>query len=222
MYTAFQYCRVGVQRLMEVIYAIIFTGGFVAGPRTLRPERLQGLTTSAANKLAFMRTNLWSLGVGLLAQAAPNRSIHRVDSVPSARAPKFNTLAKQRAPYLTARCGASSASSGRSALSTYKRCVSSPGFSPVFPYNCDRARSLARDFASCFFKTGKQGHLAMSSAFLILRLACHEANKGRVASEIKIYLPSIVPFFYTKSQIVKFFCSLKFSKIDYFCHFDSR
>ena len=83
MCTAFPYCRVGVQRLLGVIYAIISTGGFLAGPRTLRPERLQWLTTSAVNRQAFMRNKMWSLGVGLIAQAAPNRSIHRVDTVRS-------------------------------------------------------------------------------------------------------------------------------------------
>ena len=83
MCTAFPYCRVGVQRLLEMIYAIISTGGFLAGPRTLRPERLQWLTTSAVNRQAFMRTKMWSLTVGLIAQAAPNRSIHRVDTVRS-------------------------------------------------------------------------------------------------------------------------------------------
>ena len=83
MCTAFPYCRAGVQRLLEVIYAIISTGGFLAGPRTLRPERLQWLTTSAVNRQASMRTNLWSLTVGLIAQAAPNRSIYRVDTVRS-------------------------------------------------------------------------------------------------------------------------------------------
>ena len=83
MCTAFPYCRVGVQRLLGVIYAIISTGGFLAGPRALRPERLQWLTTSAANRLASMRTILWSLTVGPIARAAPNRSIHRVDTVRS-------------------------------------------------------------------------------------------------------------------------------------------
>ena len=83
MCTAFPYCRVGVQRLLEVIYAIIFTGGFVAGPRTLRPERLQWLTTSAVNRQAFIRNTLWSLTVGPIARAAPNRSIYRVDTVRS-------------------------------------------------------------------------------------------------------------------------------------------
>ena len=83
MCTAFPYCRAGVQRLLEVIYAIISTGGFLAGPRTLRPERLQWLTTSAVNRQACMRNILWSSGVGLIAQAAPNRSIYRVDTVRS-------------------------------------------------------------------------------------------------------------------------------------------
>ena len=83
MCTAFPYCRVGVQRLLEVIYAIIFTGGLVAGPRALRPERLQWLTTSAVNRQAFIRNTLWSLTVGPIARAAPNRSIYEVDTVRS-------------------------------------------------------------------------------------------------------------------------------------------
>ena len=83
MCTAFPYCRAGVQRLLEMIYAIISTGGFLAGPRTLRPERLQWLTTSAVNRQASMRNILWSLTVGPIARAAPNRSIHRVDTVRS-------------------------------------------------------------------------------------------------------------------------------------------
>ena len=83
MCTAFPYCRFGVQRLLEMIYEIISTGGFVAGPRTLRPERLQWLTTSAANRQASIRTILWSLTVGPFARAAPNRSIYRVDTVRS-------------------------------------------------------------------------------------------------------------------------------------------
>ena len=83
MCTAFPYCRAGVQRLLEMIYALIFTGGFLAGPRPLRPERLQWLTTSAVNRQASMRNILWSLTVGPIARAAPNRSIHRVDTVRS-------------------------------------------------------------------------------------------------------------------------------------------
>ena len=84
MCTAFPYCRVGVQRLRRgEFYATPLPGGFVAGPRTLRPERLQWLTTSAANRLASMRKTLWSLTVGPIARAAPNRSIHRVDTVRS-------------------------------------------------------------------------------------------------------------------------------------------
>ena len=84
MCTAFPNCRAGVQRLRDLgSYAPLSPGGFVAGPRTLRPERLQWLTTSAANRLASMRKILWSSGVGLIAQAAPNRSIHRVDTVRS-------------------------------------------------------------------------------------------------------------------------------------------
>ena len=62
---------------------LLSLGGFMSGPRALRPERLQWLTTSAANRQAFMRNKMWSLGVGLIAQAAPNRSIHEVDTVRS-------------------------------------------------------------------------------------------------------------------------------------------
>ena len=58
-------------------------GGSMPGPRTLRPERLQWLTTSAVNRQASIRTILWSLTVGLIAKAAPNRSIYRVDTVRS-------------------------------------------------------------------------------------------------------------------------------------------
>ena len=50
MCTAFPYCWISVQRLLGVIHAIIFTGGFMAGPRALRPERLRWLTTSAVNR----------------------------------------------------------------------------------------------------------------------------------------------------------------------------
>ena len=64
-------------------YSLLSPGGFMSGPRTLRPERLQWLTTSAVNRQAFMRIKMWSLGVGLIAQAAPDRSIHRVDTVRS-------------------------------------------------------------------------------------------------------------------------------------------
>ena len=53
MCTAFPYWWFSVQRLLEVIHAIISAGGFVAGPRTLRPERLRWLTTSAVNRQAF-------------------------------------------------------------------------------------------------------------------------------------------------------------------------
>ena len=65
MCTAFPYCRVGVQRLLEVIHAIIFTGGIWPDPRTLRPERLQWLTTSAAN---ISNRAIWGSGrIGLVA-----------------------------------------------------------------------------------------------------------------------------------------------------------
>ena len=83
MCTAFPYCRFGVQRLLSMIYAIIFTGGFVAGPRALRPERLQWLTTSAVNRPAFMRTKLWSFCAARIARWALGRSIHEVDTVRS-------------------------------------------------------------------------------------------------------------------------------------------
>ena len=84
MCTAFPYCWFGVQRLRRgEFYATPLPGGFVAGPRTLRPERLQWLTTSAVNRQASMRTILWSLTVGPIARAAPNRSIYRVDTVRS-------------------------------------------------------------------------------------------------------------------------------------------
>ena len=53
MCTAFPYWWFSVQRLLEMIHAIIFTGGFMPGPRALRPERLQWLTTPAANRQAF-------------------------------------------------------------------------------------------------------------------------------------------------------------------------
>ena len=84
MCTAFPYCRAGVQRLRDLgSYAPLSPGGFVAGPRALRPERLQWLTTSAVNRQASMRNTLWSSGVGPIARAAPNRSIYRVDTVRS-------------------------------------------------------------------------------------------------------------------------------------------
>jgi hypothetical protein len=52
MCTAFPHCWFFVQRLLEMVHATIFTGGFMAGPRALRPERLQWLTTSADNRQA--------------------------------------------------------------------------------------------------------------------------------------------------------------------------
>ena len=63
--------------------SLLSPGGFMSGPRTLRPERLQWLTTSAVNRQAFMGTKMWSLTVGPIARAAPDRSIHRVDTVRS-------------------------------------------------------------------------------------------------------------------------------------------
>ena len=55
------------------IYSLHTLGSFMSGPRTLRPERLQWLTTSAVNRQASMRNILWSSGVGLIAQAAPGQ-----------------------------------------------------------------------------------------------------------------------------------------------------
>ena len=65
------------------IYSLHTLGSFLPGPRTLRPERLQWLTTSAVNRRVSIRNILWSSGVGLIAKAAPNRSIYRVDTVRS-------------------------------------------------------------------------------------------------------------------------------------------
>ena len=64
-------------------YSLLSPGGFMSGPRTLRPERLQWLTTSAVNRRVSIRTILWSLTVGSIARTAPNRSIYRVDTVRS-------------------------------------------------------------------------------------------------------------------------------------------
>ena len=58
-------------------------GSALSGPRALRLERLKWLTTSAVNRQVSIRNKMWSLGVGLIAQAAPNRSIYRVDTVRS-------------------------------------------------------------------------------------------------------------------------------------------
>ena len=44
-------------------YSLQSLGGNRSGPRTLGPERLQWLTTSAANRQVFMRNTLWSLGL---------------------------------------------------------------------------------------------------------------------------------------------------------------
>ncbi len=40
----------------RTLYSLLSPGGFMSGPRALRPERLQWLTTSAVNRQAFMRT----------------------------------------------------------------------------------------------------------------------------------------------------------------------
>ena len=64
-------------------YSLHSLGGFMSGPRALRLERLQWLTTSAVNRQAFIRNILWSLTVGPIARAAPNRSIYEVDTVRS-------------------------------------------------------------------------------------------------------------------------------------------
>ena len=84
MSTASLHCRVRLQRLQGLRFNAPFpSGGFLAGPRALRPERLQWLTTSAVNRQAFIRNTLWSLTVGPIARAAPNRSIYEVDTVRS-------------------------------------------------------------------------------------------------------------------------------------------
>ena len=84
MSTASLYCRVLLQRLREGWFnAPPSSGGFLAGPRILRSERLQWLTTSAANRQVSIRNKMWSLGVGPIARAAPDRSIYRVDTVRS-------------------------------------------------------------------------------------------------------------------------------------------
>ena len=49
-----------------------------------------------------MRTKLWSLGVGLIAQAAPNRSIHEVDTVRSGALEDLAPKPKNVAPHLMA------------------------------------------------------------------------------------------------------------------------
>ena len=64
-------------------YSLLSPGGFMSGPRTLRSERLQWLTTSAVNRQASIGNTLWSLTVGSIARTAPNRSIYRVDTVRS-------------------------------------------------------------------------------------------------------------------------------------------
>ena len=83
-------------------YSLLPPGGFRSGPRTLRPERLKWLTTSAVNRQAFMGTKMWSLGVGLIAQAAPNRSIHKVDTVRSEALEDLAHKPKNVAPHLMA------------------------------------------------------------------------------------------------------------------------
>ena len=81
-------------------YSLHSPGGFRSGPRTLRPERLQWLTTSAVNRQAFMGTKMWSLDAARIARGASGRSIHEVDTVRSGAledlAPKPKNVAFQR------------------------------------------------------------------------------------------------------------------------------
>ena len=65
------------------LYSLLPPGGFRSGPRTLRPERLQWLTTSAVNRPVFMGTKMWSLDAARIARGASGRSIHEVDTVRS-------------------------------------------------------------------------------------------------------------------------------------------
>ena len=83
MCTEFHYREKDCSGCEMKLNSLLSPGGFMSGPRTLRLERLQWLTTSAVNRQAFMRTKMWSSGVGLIAQAALNRSIHEVDTVRS-------------------------------------------------------------------------------------------------------------------------------------------
>ena len=56
MCTAFPYVWFSVQRLLEVIHTIIFTGSSAGGPWALRPKRLQWLTNiSSGFKIAAFR-----------------------------------------------------------------------------------------------------------------------------------------------------------------------
>ena len=84
MSTASLHCRVLLQRLQGVRFNAPFpSGGFLAGPRALRPERLQWLTTSAVNRQAFIRNRMWSLDAAFIAKGSPSRSIYEVDTVRS-------------------------------------------------------------------------------------------------------------------------------------------
>ena len=56
MCTAFPHRRFSVQRLLEMVHAIIFTGSSGSGPWALRPKRLQWLTNiSSGFKIAAFR-----------------------------------------------------------------------------------------------------------------------------------------------------------------------
>jgi hypothetical protein len=82
--TASLHCRVFLQRLQGLRFNEPFpSGGFLAGPRALRPERLQWLTTSAVNRRVFIRNILWSRDAASIARGAPDRSIYEVDTARS-------------------------------------------------------------------------------------------------------------------------------------------
>ena len=83
-------------------YSLLPPGGFRSGPRTLRPERLKWLTTSAVNRPAFMRTILWSFCAARIARGALGRSIHEVDTVRSGALEDLATKPKNVASALMA------------------------------------------------------------------------------------------------------------------------
>jgi hypothetical protein len=85
MCTAFPYWWLSVQRLLEVIYAIIFTGGFLVDPRALRPERLKWLRTSAANIRnraiwGSRRIAMWAKNAALLGMCREGHPIFAASS----------------------------------------------------------------------------------------------------------------------------------------------
>ena len=83
-------------------YSLLPPGGFRPGPRTLRPERLQWLTTSAVNRPAFMGNTLWSFCAARIARGALGRSIHKVDTVRSGALEDLAHRPKNVAPHLMA------------------------------------------------------------------------------------------------------------------------